>query len=194
MAMAPEALDPTAFRGLVEEHADFVWRSLRRLGVPPDAAEDATQQVFLTLQARIGEVLIGKERSFLFGVAIRTAAHVRRSVARRREVSDAALVELADPGPSPDARLDDERERALLDTVLETMTPALRTIFVMSELEEMTMAEIAEVEAIPPGTVASRLRRAREEFEDAARRVRARLDRPRTRSLDGALATNGSPR
>ena len=192
--MTAATFEATAFRGLVEEHADFVWRSLRRLGVPPAAAEDATQQVFLTLQARLGEVVIGKERSFLFGVAIRTAAHVRRTFARRREVSDAVLHELADPAPTPEAQLDGERERALLDAVLATMTPTLRMVFVMSELEELTMAEIAEVLAIPPGTVASRLRRAREEFDEAARRVRARLDRPRTRSLEGNLATDGGSR
>ena len=193
-SMAAPTFESTAFRGLVAQHADFVWRSLRRLGVPPTAAEDATQQVFLTLQARINEVIVGKERSFLFGVAIRTAAHARRNFARRREVSDAVLLELADTAPSPEARLDGERERALLDAVLEAMTPALRTIFVMSELEEMTMAEIAEVEAIPPGTVASRLRRARDEFEEAARRMRTRLDRPRSRTSDGNLAIDGGSR
>ena len=193
-SMAAPTFESTAFRGLVAQHADFVWRSLRRLGVPPTAAEDATQQVFLTLQARINEVIVGKERSFLFGVAIRTAAHARRNFARRREVSDAVLLELADTAPSPEARLDGDRERALLDAVLETMTPALRTIFVMNELEEMTMAEIAEVEAIPPGTVASRLRRARDEFEEAARRMRTRLDRPRSRTSDGNLAIDGGSR
>ena len=43
------------------------------------------------------------------------------------------------------------------------------------------MAEIAEMLALPPGTVASRLRRAREAFQDAARRVRAKMDRPSVR-------------
>jgi RNA polymerase sigma-70 factor (ECF subfamily) len=50
----------------------------------------------------------------------------------------------------------------------------LRVVFVLFELEEMTTAEIATLLEIPSGTVASRLRRARETFEDHVARVRAR--------------------
>jgi RNA polymerase sigma-70 factor, ECF subfamily len=162
---------------LVEKHADFVWRSLRRLGVPEAMADDATQQVFLVVQRKMALVLRGRERAFLFGVAMNVAAHARRAIARRREVDGEHAGEIVDPAPLPDVALDQRRARALLDEVLEAMPLDLRTAFVMFELEEMTMTEIAEVLAIPQGTVASRLRRAREEFHDQAKRVRARAQR-----------------
>lgn len=166
---------------LVERYADFVWRSVRRLGVPEAYADDATQQVFLVTQQKIARVERGRERAFLFGVATNVAAHARRSLARRRETGEEPSDALADPAPLPDAALDARRARAVLDYVLDALPMELRVVLVLAELEEMTMAEIAEMLALPPGTVASRLRRAREAFQDAARRVRAKMDRPSVR-------------
>jgi len=160
---------------LVETHADFVFRSVRRLGVPDAGADDATQQVFLVAQSKLDQIQMGRERAFLFAVAIHTAAHVRRTLARRREVDDAETAYVADGAPLPDEELDQRRARALLDEVLDAMPIDLRPVFVMAELEEMTMAEIAEILGLAPGTVASRLRRARGEFHEQAKRTRARL-------------------
>jgi RNA polymerase sigma-70 factor (ECF subfamily) len=165
------------FAALVEEHADFVWRSLRRLGVPEAMADDATQQVFVTLQSKLANVEADRERAFLFGIAMNVAAHARRTLARRREVAEDQAEDVVDTAPLPDEALDQRRARALLDEVLEAMEIDLRTVFVMHELEEMTMAEIADVLAVAPGTIASRLRRAREEFSRQAQRVRARVTR-----------------
>lgn len=165
---------------LVEQHADFVWRSLHRLGVPESTTDDAVQQVFLTLQSKLDQIVSGKERAFLFAISMNVAAHARRSLTRRREVDEALADEVADERPLPDEAMDQKRARMLLDEVLETMDMDLRTVFVMHELEEMTMAEIAEVLVIPPGTVASRLRRSRETFHDQAQRIRARIERRRT--------------
>lgn len=182
-APAPVPGTPTAslraadLPALVEEHADFVWRSLRRLGVPEATSDDATQQVFVVAQQKIEQILVGRERAFLFSVAMNVAAHVRRSLARRREVQDDDALDRIDPAPLPDAQLDDRRARALLDEVLDAMDLDLRTVFVMFELEEMTMTEIAEILAIPQGTVASRLRRARDDFHRQAQRVRARVEK-----------------
>lgn len=173
---APSMLAPGDLRRLILEQADFVWRSARRLGVPEAMADDATQQVFLIVQSKIHTIVAGHERGFLFGVAINVAAHVRRTLARRREVDERQAPEVADHAPLPDEALDQHRARALLDTVLDAMDLELRTVFVMIELEEMTMVEVAEVLALAPGTVASRLRRARVEFQKQAQRVRAQLE------------------
>lgn len=162
---------------LLEEHADFVWRSVRRLGVPESSADDAVQQVFLTLQSKLSSVAEGKERAFLFAVAMNVAAHARRTLARRREVDEDEAEDVVDGAPLPDEALDQRRARALLDEILDAMDLELRGVFVMHELEEMTMAEIAEVLALPPGTIASRLRRAREDFQKHAARIRARVER-----------------
>jgi RNA polymerase sigma-70 factor (ECF subfamily) len=65
--------------------------------------------------------------------------------------------------------LDQKRARQILDQVLETMAPDLRMVFVLYELEELSMIEIANALTIPQGTVASRLRRARADFRDRVR-------------------------
>lgn len=178
---APERspLDKTDVSRLVADNADFVWRSVRRLGVPESLADDATQQVFVVLMSKVETILPGRERAFLFGVAMNVASHVRRSLARRREVAESASFEVVDASPLPDAALDRRRARALLDLVLDELELDLRTIFVMAELEEMSMADIADVLQLPAGTAASRLRRAREEFKKSAQRIRARNEHPR---------------
>jgi len=185
---------PPSLASLVEDHADFVWRSLRRLGVPEAATDDATQQVFIVTQSKLDAIVPGREKAFLFGVALNVAAHVRRSLARRREVDEGHAEAVVDPSPLPDAALDDRRARALLDDVLDAMDDDLRTVFVMFELEQMTMSEIAGVLGVPQGTVASRLRRARDDFHERAQRLRARLARgARPASGNGASGDDARP-
>jgi RNA polymerase sigma-70 factor (ECF subfamily) len=66
-----------------------------------------------------------------------------------------------------------------MDRVLESMPIALRSVLVLYEMEEMTMAEIAVMLGIPPGSVASRLRRAREHFHEYVRRYQAKWEKRR---------------
>ena len=170
-------------RELVSLHADFVWRSARRMGVPAEAADDATQQVFLVAARRLDEIEPGRERSFLYRTAMNVAAHVRRSLGRRREVPAEPSHDTVDPAPQPDHALDEHRARALLDEVLEELDLELREVFVLFELEELAVPEIAELLGIPGGTVSSRLRRAREAFHKAAARLRAQRNHAVTRNF-----------
>lgn len=170
--------DPVRLRQLVTEHYGFVWRTLRRLGVAEASVEDAAQQVLVVLSRRLGEVRVGAERAFLVATATRVAADFRKMQARRREDFDAdALGARVSLAPGADELLDRERARLLLDQVLEAMPDELRTVFVFFEFEDMTSGEIAELLELPLGTVASRLRRARETFESVA----TRLAKPRSR-------------
>jgi len=184
---APAALSAAAetrLRTMVDQHFDLIWRSLRRLGVPPGDVDDCAQQVFVIASRRIDAIPAGSERAFLFGTAVRVAAGARRTRTRRREVSlehcadddspDHDAAGAADPGLSPEEATDQRRARALLDDVLAQMPLELRTVFVLFELEEMTTPEIAELVGVPVGTAASRLRRAREEFQRLVARVQAR--------------------
>jgi RNA polymerase sigma-70 factor (ECF subfamily) len=159
---------------LVEQHLDFVWRSLRRLGVPLSGTDDATQQVWLVLSRRLPDIASGGERAFLFGTALRVASDVRRRLARQREIPGLDHVEAVDPGPSPHDLIDQRQARSLLDEILDALPDDLRAVFVLYELEQQTALEIAELLSLPPGTVASRLRRARVEFEQIVKRQRAR--------------------
>ena len=158
---------------VVRAHHDFIWRLLRRLGIPESNVDDALQQVFCIAARRIADIAPGSERSFLFGSALRVASDQRRSAAQR-ERSTAVLADQVDPRPSPEEQVDASRKRALLDEILDGMAMELRTVLVLFELEQMTKSEVAELLAIPVGTAVSRLRRAREEFKAAVQRRRAR--------------------
>ena len=85
---------PRDFNRLVHEHLDFVWRLLRRLGLSPSDADDATQQVFLVAARKLDDLPAGKERMFLYGTARRVAANARRARRRRNEVGAELLEEL----------------------------------------------------------------------------------------------------
>ncbi len=174
LQISPEraAADQLRLRRLLDEYFDFIWRSLRRFGLSDDRADDAAQQVFMIASRKLDTIQPESERSFLFGTAMRVASDIRRSAAYRREVAHADAGAELEAGIGPDELLDRRRARELLDRVLEAMDLDLRTVFVLFELEEMTTAEIASMLGIPLGTVASRLRRAREEFEARVARFR----------------------
>jgi RNA polymerase sigma-70 factor (ECF subfamily) len=173
-AVLRDRADPVRLRTMVTEHFDFVWRSLVRLGVPRRDAEDALQQVFLVAARKVDLIEPGRERAFLFATALRLASRARRTLLRRREVLDGVAREQADPSASVDERIDETRARAVALEILEAMPLDLRAVFVLFELEQMTMVEIAKLLELPAGTVASRLRRARELFQASVRRLSAR--------------------
>jgi RNA polymerase sigma-70 factor (ECF subfamily) len=145
----------------VDQHFDFAWRSLRRLGVAEASVDDAAQQLFLVVTSKLDVIELGRERSFIFGAAVRIASDSRRALGRERERTSHELDALRDPLPEPDELLDQKRARELLDGLLDALPMELRTVLVLAEGEGMTMSEIARLCELAPGTVASRLRRAR---------------------------------
>jgi RNA polymerase sigma-70 factor, ECF subfamily len=155
---------------LVRAHLPAVWRVLRRIGLSPHDADDVAQEVFMTAFRKSASIEPGKEKAFLFGIALRLAARKRRWLRLRWRTASAADVD-AQLSRSPNASELIEHKEALLllDRTLGAMSEELRTTFVLFELEEMTMNEIAELTKSKPGTVASRLRRARELVSEAAR-------------------------
>ena len=161
-------------RAMVGEHFDFIWRSLRRLGVPEAEVDDCAQQVFWVAARKLDDIVAGSERPYLFSTAMRVASDARRSRTRRREVHEDDAGEVSDPAPDPEQIADRRRARAMLDEVLDALPMELRAPFVLFELEEMPTAEIGAMLELPAGTVASRLRRAREEFQKIAARLQAR--------------------
>jgi RNA polymerase sigma-70 factor, ECF subfamily len=161
-------------RQIVSSYYDFIWRSLRRLGLDATDAEDAAQEVFSIAASKLDQIVEGKERAFLFGTALRVASTERRTAARRRAHLASELSEPSDPAPGADEKLDRRRARALLDEALEELDLELRSVFVLFELEELSAPEISDLLEIPAGTVASRLRRARLAFRSAVQRLRLR--------------------
>ena len=165
---------PERVARLVREHYGLVWRLLRRLGLAAGDADDAAQQVFITAAAKLGEIEAERERAFLYGVSLNVGARVRRSHARRREEPLEAAGEGATDQPNAEQLLEQRQARGALDALLSAMPEELRVVFVLYELEELSTPQIAELCSIPLGTCASRLRRAREDFEERVARLEAR--------------------
>jgi RNA polymerase sigma-70 factor (ECF subfamily) len=171
---APHSTERAA--ALVREHLRFVWRLVRRLGLRPSDADDATQRVLFTAVQRIDDIEPGAERGFLYRTAVRIAFKLHSSKERQRELEGLeAATGLPDPTPNPEDLLDQQRARALLDHVLDSMPLDLKAVFVLFEFERLTTSEIALMLDIPRGTAASRLRRAREDFDERVKRLEARM-------------------
>jgi len=181
---AAQAVDRHArLAALAREHFGFIWRSLRRLGVAEPAVDDAAQQVFEVAARRLSDLEAGREKAFLFKTALLVATEARRTAARARsEAGGPELESLHDPAPSPEECALLRESRLVLDRALAALGLDERTVFVLYEIEELSLSEIAELVSIPRGTVASRLRRAREAFHSEVKRLRARREFPR-RSL-----------
>jgi RNA polymerase sigma-70 factor (ECF subfamily) len=167
------------FASIYEENFDFVWRSLRRLGVQESNMDDAAQDVFVVVHRRLAD-FGGRSsvRTWLFGIALRVAGDHRRRLRRKGGLALLAEENVADlsrPGPfDTTARAE---AVAVLDRVLDDMDEEKRAVFVLAELEEMTAPEIAEALEVNVNTVYSRLRAARSAFENAVARLHARTGR-----------------
>jgi len=177
---APTADDRTAAgrpegraRSLVNDHFDFVWRLLRRLGVPQADADDAAQQVFIVGTRRLADIPAGNERTFLYGSALRVAATMRRNSARRERFIRSVPAEGDETVRTPHEEVERREALAFLDQVLCAMDRDQREVFVLCEIEELSAPEVAAIVAVPVGTVASRLRRARRTFTDELERLKA---------------------
>jgi RNA polymerase sigma-70 factor (ECF subfamily) len=166
-------------RRMVDEHIDFVARVLRNAGTPITEIDDEVQRTFITAARRIDDVRLGSERSFLLQTALHQAAHARRTAARRREVLVDEVPEVTGSVATPEELTDQRRARVLLDQVLGQMHMDLRAVFISYEFEELTMVEIAQALGLPQGTVASRLRRARAEFQERVRALEGQMNRER---------------
>ena len=151
-------------RALVDLHIAFVTRVLRRAGTPRAEIDDEVQRTFIVATRRLDDIRPGAEKSFLFRIARNLAARARRRVAQRREVDSDQAAEQVERLATPEALTDQKMTRDLLNSVIDQMNATWRATFVLHELEEMSMSDVADVLGIPRGTVASRLRGARNEF------------------------------
>ena len=164
------------FREVYDEHFRFVWRSLRRLGVPERDVDDATQDVFLVV-ARSLASFEGRSKltTWLFGICLRVAKDRRGSAyERRRADAPHGLAEQPDERADAATELERRRRMATLERLLDELPLEQRAVFTLFELEGMPGDDIAEALGIPPGTVSSRLRLAREAFRRAVARLEAR--------------------
>jgi RNA polymerase sigma-70 factor (ECF subfamily) len=153
---------------MIDSHMRFVARTLKKAGVPPSELDDEVQRTFIVAASRIKDVHLGAERTFLYQVALNVAAHMRRKLARRREILDDKVPERIEVLATPEQLASRREMRQLIDDVAQRMGQALYQVFELHELEGANLKEIARRLGVPRGTVASRLRRARAQFRKHA--------------------------
>lgn len=172
--LAARALD---FPALYEAHFSYVWNTLRRLGVRERDLPDVVHDVFLV----VFKLLSGCDqtrplRPWLFGIAFRVVSDYRRAARFLREVLDESTEAAPAREPPADEQLAAAQARRLVVRALDTLDLERRGVFVMHELDGMPVPEIAAALEIPVATVYSRLRRARQLWAAAVKRLRARED------------------
>lgn len=172
---AAPTLDPPrgsgdAFDAVYAEHFAFVWRTLRSLGVASEAIDDAAQDVFVIVHARLhtydGRVPL---RGWLFGIA--------RNVARRHRARSARTspVQLVGAPVPPDETLHWRETAAIVARFLDSLDQDQREVFVLAQLEGATAPEISEMLDVNLNTVYSRLRAARVRFARVIARHELRM-------------------
>jgi RNA polymerase sigma-70 factor (ECF subfamily) len=164
------------FREFYDAHVRFVWRVLFRLGVRESDLPDVVQDVFVIVHRKLPDFDGGaKVTTWLFAICLRVASDRRRRAHLHHELCSGPMhgSPLEDE-PDADTIVDRQRARVLLEAILERMPDEQRIVFSLFEFEGMTGDEIAELLDVPVGTVRSRLRLARDAFEQSVERLRAR--------------------
>jgi RNA polymerase sigma-70 factor, ECF subfamily len=162
----PTEADRARLEKMFNDHHAAVWRALRRRGLALDAAADATQETFLLAAKRLADIRPESERSFLIETALRMAYTLGRKTVRW-ELEEDMDQRLSNVRETSESRADTQ----LCDLVLSKVDSDLVEVFMLYEIEGLTSPEIAALLEIPLGSVASRLRRARDQFRAAAARI-----------------------
>ena len=167
------------FDAVYETHLDFVWRTVRRMGVRPADTDDVVQEVFFVVHRRLADFEGRAQlKTWVFKILMHGVRHYWRTHQRKpgdQATEDPAEVQTlaADHENGPAATLERVEALRVLDGLLARLDEDKREVFVLAEIEQMTAAEIAEIVEANVNTVSSRLRAARQEFEKALLRFRA---------------------
>jgi RNA polymerase sigma-70 factor (ECF subfamily) len=169
------------FRAVFDEYAPFVWRVLRRLGVPEADVPDACQDAFLVVSRRLTEFdgKTGSLKTWAFRIAVRVASDYRRRARTRarRETPMEPVPETATMATQPAAAEMRDKLR-VLDALLANLDEDVRDVFVLHDIEELPMSEVAIALGCPLQTGYSRLHAARRDLEAQLNRARARKELP----------------
>jgi RNA polymerase sigma-70 factor (ECF subfamily) len=181
---APRALaaGPVAtFDAVYAEHFAFAWRTVRRLGVDASAVDDVVQEIFLVVHRRLPEFeQRASMKTWLFGIVRRVVRAHRRTLQRKPAQLGGKAAAYEDPDAvrdssrSPHVQAAEREAARVLHAILDGLDDDKREAFVLAELEQMKVPEIAEALETNVNTVYSRLRAARREFDEAVARHRAR--------------------
>jgi len=161
------------FPELFEQHAPYVWTTLRRLGAQARELDDLTHEVFIQIFRHLEQYDPRRPiRPWLFGFVLRIASEHRRRGPHRVEVLGEP--EAVDATPSPVERLLAKERRQLAWTALGELELKRRAVFILHEIDGYPIPEVAEALGVPLATAYSQLRLARQDFSKAAQRLRSR--------------------
>ena len=165
-----------SFREIHDRYFGFVWRYAANRRVPPMAIDDVVQEVFLVVHHRLSS-FEGRSslKTWLAGIAHNVVRGYVRKPSNRataQQYLDEEL-ELLSPGASPAEMLERKAAVGLLHELLDKLSEAQRDVFILSELEQLSSIEIAEVIGVNENTVRTRLFAARKLFNQHAARAHA---------------------
>lgn len=171
---ADARVEPACDLGQVfAEHGDYVWNTLRRLGVPPRDLEDLTHDTFIALLRAWHDYDPARPlRPWLFVFAMRAASDHRRLARHRVELPEER--DAVDSTPDVAELILQKERAALAQEALQAIVLSRRAVFILHELDGSTIPEVAAALEIPVATAYSRLRLAREDFAAAVKRLAAR--------------------
>jgi RNA polymerase sigma-70 factor (ECF subfamily) len=150
------------FDQLFHEYAPYVMRVLPRMGVAERDLDDVLQEVFFAVfRALPGFEGRSSVRTWVYGICIRTCSNYRQRAYHRREQIGPAPAARHAHEQTPERALDNRGALARLDGALARLAPAEREAFVLFEIEQLTVLEIAEALGCSKFTVYTRLYRAR---------------------------------
>lgn len=171
----PDAFVPPSFDEVYEKQVDFLWRSARSLGVPPSAIDDVLQDVFLVVHRRLCE-FEGRAsiRTWLVRILVRVISQHRRRFRRKEDLAELPDEVIDARGGDPYDEVARVQAVRMLETILDSMDPDQRTVFVLAEVEQLPVPEIADALEVKLNTAYSRLRLARRTYERELTRIRAK--------------------
>ena len=168
---------------LFDTHLSFVWRNLRRLGVPDSQVEDAAQDVFLVVHRRWETWSPGLStiETWLFGIVLRIARNYRRAQRRRLlwllpATSHEALSDIPTSADGPAEILARREAVTLFERALAELDETKRAVFLLVDVEQLAVPEAAVALGINLNTAYWRLRKARLTFHRMLKRMRSRED------------------
>jgi RNA polymerase sigma-70 factor (ECF subfamily) len=158
-------------REIFDAHSGDVWRTARFLGVRESDLADVSQEVFLTVHRRLPS-FEGRSslRTWIHGIVIRVVSAYRRRAHRRHEVVTSQLPDEA-VDPEQEQRLISQERAGRLEEAVARLDDKQRLVFVLYELQELAMKDVATSLEIPLQTAYSRLKAAHRSIRDTFERV-----------------------
>ena len=170
--------DPAAFGDIVLIYQDKIYNLCRYMLGNAHDAEDAAQDVFLkAFQALPKFQPKATLYTWLYRIATNTCIDYKRkpvweSLFGSAEEGDRLVHDRASTEPSPEKLYQSKQTGQVLQETLGRLSPKLRAIIVLKEIEELSYEEIAETLGLSMGTVKSRISRAREELQKIMKKFR----------------------